>query len=51
MEVQRRGADEVTDDDDMGCSEDGQNDFGSAADSKSASDPRCAFEAQISGVR
>ena len=32
MELQRRGADEMTDDDDMGSSEDGPNDFGCAAD-------------------
>jgi hypothetical protein len=34
MEFQRRGADEVTEDDDMGSSEDGQNGFGGAADGK-----------------
>jgi hypothetical protein len=34
MEVQRRGAEEVTEDDDMGSSEDGQNGFGDAADGK-----------------
>jgi hypothetical protein len=34
MEVQRRGAEEGTEDDDMGSSEDGQNGFGDAADGK-----------------